>query len=291
MLKDMPLRHVLLATIVAIIWGSNFVFISVGLRECPPLTFLVLRFTLVALPAVFCVKLPRGHWRHIILIALATNVGQFTLFYIAMAAGMPTGLVGVVLQVQVVFTTILAAVFLGEKPGAKAVGAMMIACLGLAILGMFRGEATPLLGVLLTVAAGASWAVGNVIARSTRGVSGMSLVVWTGAAALPGFVTIALAADGPTVMVHATQGLSWQGWLATGYTAIISTLVGYGLWNHLLTKNPTHAVTKFALLIPAVSLISAWLVLGDRPNLGELVGSAVAIGGVSLMSLTASKNS
>lgn len=284
----MSSRHAVLATLVAIIWGSNFVFISVGLAECPPLTFLVLRFALVALPAVFLVKLPHGHWRHIILIGLMTNVGQFTLFYTAIAAGMPAGLVGVVLQIQVVFTTILAAIFLHEKPGARAVGAMIVACIGLATLGAFRAEATPLLGVLLTVAAGVSWAVGNVIARSTTGVTGMSLVVWTGVVALPGFFVLALMGEGAATMIHATQNLSWQGWAATGYTAIISTLIGYGLWNHLLTQNPTHAVTRFALLIPAVSLISAWLVLGDQPNPGELMGSLIAIAGVAGMSLGAS---
>ena len=49
----MPLPHILLALLVTLIWGVNFVIIKVGLHDFPPLLFCALRFALAALPLVF----------------------------------------------------------------------------------------------------------------------------------------------------------------------------------------------------------------------------------------------
>ena len=46
----MPLPHILLALLVTLIWGVNFVVIKVGLHDFPPLLFCALRFALAALP-------------------------------------------------------------------------------------------------------------------------------------------------------------------------------------------------------------------------------------------------
>lgn len=277
----MTTRHTCLALLVALIWGSNFVFIRLGLNEAPPLTFLALRFAAVAIPAVLFVPPPTVSWRLVVLIGLATNLGQFVLAYSAMAHGMPTGLVGVVLQVQVLFTAVLAALHLHENPGRSGWIGMGVGCFGLAILAAFRGGNTPLLGVVLTVAAGLSWAIGNVAARRAK-APGLPLVVWSGVAALPGVIVLALVFEGPTSASQAVMHLSWQSWACTGYTAVVSTLIGYGLWNHLLRTNPAHLVTRFALLIPAVSLAAAWLAFSETPSVGELVGSVVIVVGVCM---------
>ena len=46
----MPVAHILLALLVTLIWGLNFVVIKVGLGDFPPLLFCALRFALAALP-------------------------------------------------------------------------------------------------------------------------------------------------------------------------------------------------------------------------------------------------
>ena len=59
-------RHMALAVLVAAVWGLNFVLIDVGLKDFPPLLFCALRFTVVAVPAVFLVGGPgwpgAGSW-------------------------------------------------------------------------------------------------------------------------------------------------------------------------------------------------------------------------------------
>lgn len=56
----MPVRHLLLAIAVAVVWGVNFVVIHVGLESFPPLLFAAIRFALMAFPAVLVVRPPRG---------------------------------------------------------------------------------------------------------------------------------------------------------------------------------------------------------------------------------------
>ena len=54
-------RDLLLALVVVVAWGVNFVVIKVGLHGVPPMLLGALRFSLAAVPAVFFVKRP--NWR------------------------------------------------------------------------------------------------------------------------------------------------------------------------------------------------------------------------------------
>src|SRR4029079_6886182 len=64
-MPGMPARSAALLVLVAFIWGVNFVAIHVGLDHFPPLLFSALRFTLVAIPAVFFIKRPPVAWKYI----------------------------------------------------------------------------------------------------------------------------------------------------------------------------------------------------------------------------------
>src|SRR5699024_12496240 len=48
-----------LALLVVVVWGLNFVVISVGLHNMPPLMLAGVRFMLVAFPAIFFVARPK----------------------------------------------------------------------------------------------------------------------------------------------------------------------------------------------------------------------------------------
>ena len=109
-------RHALAAIAVAVIWGANFVVIDAGLHDMPPLTFVALRFVAVLLPAIFFVKSPDARWRDILLIGLFLSLGQFALLYLSLHLGMPPGLASLVVQVQVIFTVVIAALALHERP-------------------------------------------------------------------------------------------------------------------------------------------------------------------------------
>ncbi len=70
--------------------------------------------------------------------------------------------------------------------------------------------------------------------------------------------------------------------LATLYTAGIASLLGYGIFNTLLARNPSAAVVPWVLLAPVVAMTAAWLLLGDLPTVGEAGGGLLLVLGVLL---------
>ncbi|WP_101523685.1 EamA family transporter [Nocardioides houyundeii] len=281
----MPLKDSLLATLVAVIWGVNFVVIDAGLDEdMPALLFVALRFTLVAL-AVVVVARPQVPFRQVALVGAFMSVGQFGLLYSALAMGMPPGLASLVLQAQVVLTVVFAAVRLSELPTAGQLAGVVLGAVGLGVVALGRSAATPLLALLVTVAAAASWACGNVVARRVGTASGLSLTVWSATVVPLPLLALSLVVDGPDAVGHALTSLSLAAVLSTVYTAVLASWVGYGIWNSLLARHRTSAVVPFTLLVPLVGMTAAWLVLGETPNVAEAVGGAVLLLGVATAAL------
>jgi O-acetylserine/cysteine efflux transporter len=73
---------------------------------------------------------------------------------------------------------------------------------------------------------------------------------------------------------------SWQAGVSTLYTAGLASLVGYGIFNTLLSRNQSSSVVPWVLLAPVVAMASAWVLLGQRPNVGEALGGALLVVGV-----------
>jgi len=169
----MPLRDVLLALLVTVVWGTNFVVIHVGLGGAPPLLLLTVRFVAVLVPALFLVPRPKVPFRQLALVGLLTSVGQFTMLYLGLAAGMPAGLASLVLQAQVLLTLLVSAVVLGERPDRRGLAAVLLGGLGLAVVGLGRSAATPLAALMLCIGAALAWACGNVATRRLRVGSGL----------------------------------------------------------------------------------------------------------------------
>ncbi|WP_194521888.1 EamA family transporter [Cellulosimicrobium sp. JZ28] len=161
----MPLRPSLLAGLVAVVWGVNFVVIDLGLGDMPPTLFVALRFLVVPVPAVFLVPRPRARWRDVLLVGTFMSLGQFGLLYTALALGMPAGLASLVLQAQVGLTVLFAAAALREVPTRAQLAGVLVGAAGLVVVGVGRSAPTPALAFVVTLAAAASWAVGNVVAR------------------------------------------------------------------------------------------------------------------------------
>ena len=68
--------------------------------------------------------------------------------------------------------------------------------------------------------------------------------------------------------------------MSTLYTAGLASLVGYGIFNTLLSRYPSSSVVPWVLLAPVVAMVSAWALLGQRPNGPEAVGGLLLILGV-----------
>lgn len=276
----MSRRDCLLAALVAGLWGFNFVVIEWGMGDVPPLLFVAIRFVAVLVPAIAFVPRPDAPWRTILAVGLFMSLGQFALLYSAIAAGMPAGLAGLVLQAQVVLTILLAAVALRERPTRPQALGVGLGVVGLLVVALGRGGHVPLLALVLCLLAALSWAVGNVVSRASGVPGGLSLTVWSALVVPVPLSVLAVGIDGPSVLSDAVGAFGWEAALSTLYTAGLASLVGYGIFNGLLSRNPSAAVVPWILLVPPVAIGSAWLLLDQQPTAGELAGGAVLVLGV-----------
>ncbi|KMZ13371.1 Permease of the drug/metabolite transporter (DMT) superfamily [Candidatus Burkholderia humilis] len=235
-------KDLLIAFVVIIAWGVNFVVIKLGLHGVPPML-------LGALP-VFFVKRPQIPLRWLFAYGLTISFGQFALLFYGMYVGMPAGLASLVLQAQAFFTLIFASMFLGECIRAANVAGLVIAAAGLALIGMQRGHAMTALGFILTLAASAMWALGNVATKRMGKVDLLSLVVWASLIPPLPFFALSLIFEGPARIESSLAHIPMVSVFAIAYLSFIATLVGYSLWGKLLARYPAGQVAPFSLLVP-----------------------------------------
>ena len=276
----MTLRDSLLAALVAVLWGFNFIAIDWGMEGVPPLLFLAIRFVVVVFPAILFVRRPDAPWWKVALVGLFMSLGQFSLLYLSIDAGLSPGLAALVLQAQVIFTIVIAAGALREVPTSWQLAGVLVGAVGLVVVGVGRGGDTPLVALLTCVGAALSWGIGNVLSRASGVSGGLSLTVWSALVVPVPALALSLLIDGPAGVREGLAAFGWPALLGTLYTAVLASLVGYGIFNTLLSRNRPSAVVPWILLVPPVAMVSAWLCFGDVPNAAETLGGAVMLGGV-----------
>jgi O-acetylserine/cysteine efflux transporter len=273
-------RDLMLALVVILAWGVNFVVIKVGLHGVPPMLLGALRFALVAFPAVFFVRRPAVPLRWLFAYGLTISLGQFAFLFYGMYVGMPAGLASLVLQAQAFFTLIFAAIFLGERIRAANVAGLMIAGGGLAVIGMEGGHAMTLAGFFFTLGASAMWALGNVVTKRMGKVDLVSLVVWGNLIPPLPFLALSLIFEGPARIEASLGSIPVESVFAIGYLSFVATMIGYSLWGKLLSRYPAAQVAPFSLLVPIVGLASAAVMLGESLSATQIVGAALVMGGL-----------
>ena len=276
----------LLALLVVVVWGLNFVVIKVGLHNMPPLMLAGLRFLLVAFPALFFVARPKVPFRLLLGYGLTISFGQFAFLFCAINFGMPAGLASLVLQAQAFFTIILGALVFGERLQGKQLVGIALAVVGVLVLAeaSLNGQHVALLGFLLTLAAAFCWASGNIFNKKIMQLETrpavMSLVVWSALIPIVPFMVASYLLDGPTVMLHSLVTLDLTTILSLIYLAFVATIVGYGIWGALLGRYETWRVAPLSLLVPVVGIASAALLLDEKLGALQLVGALLVMAGL-----------
>lgn len=277
------------ALLVITIWGLNFVVMKWGVATLTPLFLCALRFMAASLPFLLFVRPPRNlRWGVVAAYGLVQGVGQFGLLLSAMKVGMPAGMASVVLQTQAFITMLMAAALLGEKPQRWQWLGLCIAIGGLVFIGMAHGDSPadmPLLGFVLVVGAAAMWAGSNLLTRmaAQQGhYDPVSFIVWSSLFPIVPLLLLAWWLEGGDTVLRQVQAIGWRELGVVAYLALLSTLVGYGLWTRLLQRYAASTVAPLSLLVPVVGLLSAMLLLGERPSLWQWLGTAGVLAGMCI---------
>lgn len=280
----MPIRHIALAVLVTAIWGFNFVVIRLGLGSVPPLLLAALRFVVAALPAFFLAR-PSVPPLRMMAIGMTLFVGQFAFLFPAMKLGMPPGLASVTLQSQAFLTILFAALALGERPKPRQLAGAGVAALGLLTIATTVGGDFTAIGLALTIASAASWALGNVLMRGAGKPDMLAMMVWLSLVPPIPLFLLSLAIEGWPAIVSGVTGMGLIGAGSVLYLALLATLVGFGLWGFLLKNHPASTVAPFSLLVPLFGTLSSWLVLGETFSPLRVAGMGLILLGLATIAL------
>ena len=293
----MSSRDRLLAALVAVLWGVNFPATELALGHFPPFLMVAVRFGLLAVPTILFVPRPTIPVRWLLAIGAGLGILQFAFLYLGMSAGVSSGLASIVLQASAPFTVLIAAVALRERiSGRQAVG-IGIAVAGLATIAVHRAQVSAILPVALVLFGALGWALGNVASRAAssraagRGAptpNPLHLTLWMSVVPPLPLLALSLLVEGPPRIAQSLSTVFTPDALPADlgllYVVLIATIVGYGLWNRLLATYPSGTVAPFSMLVPVIGVLASWLAFGEVPDVVELAGGALVIGGVLVAS-------
>ena len=298
--------HIALAVLVAFIWGVNFTFIAWALESFPPLMLTALRFFFTAMPLVLFLKPPKFN-RTLFIYAIGTFVMQYAFVFTAMHLGASAGLTALLLQVQIFITVLLAYVILGEAVSRMQIIGMLVGVLGLGVIALNLGGDMPLVGFICILIAAIGWSFGNIASKQasmqqstsnistashvnsnnkasnkSSALSALALVVWGGLIACVILTLSSLLFENDAWALATFTQSSFKSWLSLGFIVYVSTLIGFGLWAHLLSQNIASKVMPFALLVPVFGMANSVLLLGEVVTWWKMLAMILILSGLIL---------
>ena len=275
---------ILIALMVAIIWGLAFVASRIALDEFSPELMTAMRFSIAALPCLFIPK-PKVAWSLLIAISFTLFLGQFLSQAYGIAHGVPVGLTSVVVQSQALFTIGFAAIAFGERPTAMPALGIAIAAAGLLMICGTVGYDFSISAFAVLMISPICFAIGNLLLRGARGAPMFDLFAWLCLTAAVPLFALALIVNGPVPTFHSLVHMSLTGLICLLAIGAVSTSIAYWLWGRLLRDYPAAQVVPFALLVPFVGSAASSIVFGERFGPLRLAGMLTVIGGIAVMVL------
>jgi O-acetylserine/cysteine efflux transporter len=275
---------IVIAVIVAIIWGLAFVASRIALDEFSPELMTALRFSIAAAPCLF-VRRPKVAWSLLIATSLTLFLGQFLAQAYGIAHGVPVGLTSVIVQSQALFTIAFAVVAFGERPTPVQTLGIAIAAIGLLMICGTVGYDFSIGAFAVLMISPVSFAIGNLLLRGARGVPMFDLFAWLCLASAVPLFALALVANGPVPTFQSLIHMSLTGLVCMLALGGISTSIAYWLWGRLLHDYPAAQVVPFALLVPFVGSAASSIAFGEKFGPLRLAGMLTVIGGIAVMVL------
>ncbi len=296
-MNSAPPAHVLIRAMPAVfvlIWSTGFIVAKFGLPYAPPLSFLVLRYTLSIVCFLVWSRLARaawpqgrGQWLHLAVTGVLMHAGYLGGVWVAVKGGMGAGLAALIVGLQPVLTALWLS-WVGASGGATGHSKVTPR----QWLGLLLGLA----GLLLVVAR--KFGSGSEVTALTLGCTVFALLsITTGTLYQKRFMQPTDVRTANTVQLMAallvtlpfalmeTGAIVWNASFvgALAWAALALTLGGSSLLYLLIQRGAATSVTSLLYLVPPTTAVMAWLLFGEAITATTIVGMALTALGVSLV--------
>ncbi|MXV61751.1 EamA family transporter [Natronorubrum sp. JWXQ-INN-674] len=282
-------EDILLFGVLALVWGTAFTAIEIGLETLPPLLFAALRLDIAAAVFVAAVALGRLEWRprtRADLALILSNgilvIGAHFAFSFTGQSYVSSGVAAIVLSFAPIITPIIAVRLLPTERvrltdvlglGTGLVGVVAIALAG----GSLDGQ---LLGIGLLVASAVVFAFGSVLTeRWTAALPTMSLHAWSMVTAAAFLHAASYASSGSAI-----RDVTWtpSAAVALAYLGIVATAGGFFCYFVLLNRIGATNVSLINYATPVVAAIFGATLLGEQLTAATAAGFALIVVGFGL---------
>ncbi|MDT0277530.1 DMT family transporter [Blastococcus goldschmidtiae] len=276
-------RTVLAVVVTVLAWASAFVAIR-GVGEDLSPGALALGRLLVGTTVLAALLAGRG-WiapdrREWALLAVC-GVGWFGVYNVALNAAeqhLDAGTTAMLVNIGPILIAVLAGWLLGEGFPRWLVVGVAVAFAGVLLIGSAtRGPELDLAGVLLSVVAAVTYAIGVVAQKPLLGrlpglqvtftacaIGALCCLPWAGA----------LVADLRTAPAGSVAGMVYLG--------VVPTALAFSTWAYALRRMDAGRLGVTTYLVPPLVILLGWLLLDEVPPALAVVGGAVCLVGVAL---------
>jgi drug/metabolite transporter (DMT)-like permease len=283
--------------LVYVFWGSTYLGIGIAVEQIPPGVMCAARFLIAGtVMLAYCAltgRRVRFSARQLGRLAavgiLLLMGGNLTLSYAERIV--PTGLAALLIAVTPLWFLVLDSLLLGDHHIARRgkIG-LVIGIAGVVVL--IWPDLSSALGhpnavghrelwwTLALQLGSLSWAFGSVLSKKWQTVAAdpFSAISWQVTFAGIANLIFALLVEKPSNVTWTFRGVA-----AILYLVVFGSIIGYTAYIWLLQHVPTSKVSTYAYVNPVVALFLGWLVLHERIDRYILMGSAIIVASVVLV--------
>lgn len=283
-------RHILsLVIVLTLVWGTNWVLFPVAVEEVSVWTFRSICVLGAGLLLLLIARL-RGiplyvppQERKPLAMAGLTYLVIWNVASAYAATLLPSGQAAMLGFTMPIWASLVAWIFLREKPTPRIFASLLLAICGVALLAFAARNAfsSAPLGFVVGLSAGLGWAIGTTILKHAQ-------------VTVPPLVSTAwqlIIAGVPLALVSILVGSrgffmpSWTSIAVIGYITIVSMALGNVAWFHILDVLPTTVSGLAIVMVPIVAMLTGAL-LRNEPlgaiQIAAILCCAMAMGLVLL---------
>lgn len=288
MTSPRPLWLITAPAVFLLLWSAGFAVAKIGLQHAEPLTLLALRYGILVvlmLPLAVILRVPmpatwRG-WADVAIVGFLIQVVYFVACYVAFKSGVSAGGVAIIVCLQPILVALIAPRMVGERVNRWGWIGLALGLLGAAIVISARGAIAvqnsfglicAVIG-LLGITAGTLWE--KRFGKSHHPVAANLIQYAVGAVVT---APLAYASEGMQVRWD-TEFVAVMAYLVIG-----NSIIALGLLLAMIRVGEVSRVSALFYLVPPLSALIAWPLLGERLAPMAWVGMAIAALGVALVS-------
>ena len=276
--------------VLSLIWGSTWMFIKIGLRDLPPVTFVATRFLVAVAVLLVIARLGRSHWPRSAAewqMLAVTGVLSFCINYGLLFWGenyTSSGLAALFQATIPLFGLLLAQVYLPNEPiTARRLLGVLVGLIGVGVIfarQMSVGDRWSLFGGIAIIVGAFAAAYSNVLVKARA--AKIDLTVLVAAQMFCGFVPLAIIAfvkEGDPLRHH------WTGMAIFSilYLARLGSVTAFLLYYWLVRHMDVTKTLLISLITPVMAVVLGMIFLAETVTWHLIAGAALIFVGIVMV--------